>query len=69
MLGRVTYLPIIYICFTIFVLIRLTALQFFLNTIYFASYSVFYWDDIKDGLGLDKSYSFLEEAANGFNLR
>jgi zinc transporter 5/7 len=50
-------------------IIRLTALQFFLNTLFFASYAVFYWEDIKDGLGLDKSYSFLEEASHGFNLR
>jgi hypothetical protein len=59
MLGRLTYLPIIYLCFSVFVLIRLTFFQFTLHTLLFASYSVFYWEDIKLALGLDKSYSFL----------
>jgi len=59
MLGRLTYMPIIYLCFSVFVLIRLTFFQFTLHTLLFASYSVFYWEDIKLALGLDKSYSFL----------
>lgn len=62
MLGRVTYLPLIYLCFTVFVIIRLTPLQVFLHTLLFSSYAVFYWEDIKAASGLDKTYSFLEEA-------
>lgn len=69
MLGRITYLPLIYLCFTIFVIIRLTALQVTLHTLLFAAYVVFYWDDIKSAIGLSKSYSFLEDAQNGFNLK
>ena len=69
MLGRITYLPLIYLCFTLFVIIRLSAIQVVLHTILFAAYSVFYWDDIKSALGLSKTYSFLEDAQNGFNLK
>jgi hypothetical protein len=69
MLGRITYLPLIYLCFTVFVVIRLTALQVTLQTLLFAAYFVFYWDDIKSAIGLSKTYSFLEDAQNGFNLK
>ena len=62
MLGRITYLPIIYLCLTIFVIIRLTPLQVFLHTLLFSSYATFYWEDIKLAGGLDKNYSFLEDA-------
>lgn len=47
MMGRITYLPIVFLCFTLFMLIRLTAFQFFLNSLFFASYTVFYWEDVK----------------------
>jgi hypothetical protein len=49
-------------------LIKLTAFNFFLNILYLVSYGFFYWEDIKKGLGLDKNYSLIDEARNGFNL-
>lgn len=68
MLGRVVYLPVIFICFTLFMIIRLSAFVFFLHLLFLISYGVFYWEDVKIALGLDKDYSFMNEAANGFNI-
>jgi len=68
MLGRAVYLPIIFLCFTLFMLIKLSAFNFFLNILFLVSYGFFYWEDIKKGLGLDKNYSLIDEAKNGFNL-
>jgi hypothetical protein len=49
-------------------LIKLSAFNFFLNILFLVSYGFFYWEDIKKGLGLDKNYSLIDEAKNGFNL-
>jgi len=52
-LGRVAYLPIIYLCFSIFLLLRLPFFAFVLHTLFLASFASFYWSEIRQALGLN----------------
>ena len=62
-LGRVAYLPIIYVCFSVLLLLRLPFFVFVLHTLFLASFASFYWSEIRQALGLDSqtrlTYSFL----------
>ena len=65
-IGRVAYLPIIFLCFTLFMIINLSPFVVFLHIIYLSSYGFFYYEDIKSTVGLDRNYSLLND---GFNFR
>lgn len=52
-LGRVAYLPIIYLCFSVFLLVRLPFFVFVLHTLFLASFASFYWSEIRQALGLN----------------
>jgi hypothetical protein len=74
-LGRAVYLPIIFICFTIFILNRLTPTLFFVNCVFLVAYIYFFFEDFVDTVGVDiaelpmfASYSFDGTAINHFNM-
>lgn len=63
LLGRALYLPLVLLCFTFCLLVRLSAFQVCLHLLFLAAYASFYWGDLRQALGLDRSYSLLDEAA------
>lgn len=60
MLGRAAYLPLIFFCFSLVMVFRISALVVFLHLLYLVSYGIFYYDDVRTTLGLDKNFSFTE---------
>jgi hypothetical protein len=52
-IGRIAYLPIMYLCFTVFILMKLSPFTIFLHTLFTASYLLFFYDDVKQILGID----------------
>ena len=54
-IGRVAYIPIMYICFTLLILMRLSPLTIVLHTVFTGSYLIFFYEDVKAILGLDLS--------------
>jgi hypothetical protein len=68
LLGRALYLPIVITCFTLCMIIRLSPFVVFLHLLFLGAYGVFYWQNVKQALGLDQNYSLLDEASSGFHL-
>jgi hypothetical protein len=66
-LGRVLSLPLVYLCFSLFMIIRLPLLELVQHTLLLSSFIVFYWPEAKSLLGFDSSqqlitrYSYLFE--------
>jgi hypothetical protein len=52
-LGRAVFLPIIFICFTIFLLNKLTPLMFFIHIVFIVSYASFFYEDFVETVGND----------------
>ena len=46
-------MPLIYICFTIFMFLTLSPFMFFLHTLFLVSYAYFYYEDFKQAFGVD----------------
>ena len=65
-IGRVAYLPIMYICFTVFILMRLSPFTVFLHSLFTASYLLFFYDDVKMILGVD-GFKMLSNIKGSFN--
>lgn len=52
-IGRVAYIPLMYVCFTVFILMRLSPLTIVLHTLFTGSYLIFFYEDVKAILGLE----------------
>ena len=53
--GKTLYLPIVFMCFTIFILNKLNGLIFFLHVVFLVAHFYFMWDEIKGSIGKDIS--------------
>lgn len=51
--GRTLYLPIVFMCFTFFIMNKLSGIIFFLHILFMVSHFYFMFDDIKNSIGKD----------------
>jgi hypothetical protein len=66
-LGRALCIPLVWLCFTLFIFYKLTVFDFFLHLIFIISYSYFYYEDLKQAFGVEKDpLAYLDES--GFNF-
>jgi predicted membrane protein len=49
----VMFAPIIFVCFTLFMLIKMTPFVLFTNSILMVSYGYFFYEDLRDALGFE----------------
>lgn len=69
-MAKVAFLPLVYVCFSLFALPRLSLLTFFLHSLYVCSYGCFYYPELRAMLGVNQGYSLVDDGMNrGFGLR
>lgn len=66
-LGRGSYLFLVYLCFSVFMIYKLSALQMFLHMLFMSSYAYFFYEDFKSFIGVD-DISTLSRQFNTNNL-
>ena len=52
-LGRAVFGPIVFLCFTVFMMNKLSAFYLFLHLLFLVSFCYFYYEDLKITLGLE----------------
>lgn len=60
-LGRALFTPLVFLCFTLFMLNKIPVFLFFLHLLFLISYAYFYLEDFKHSLGLDRDASIFDE--------
>ena len=72
-LGRTLFMPVIFFCFTILMMTRLTVFIYFMNLLFVIAFGYFFYEDLKIFLGFEPFPAdlpiFASDLINGTSLK